>query len=65
MKAAPKGVQPRDTSIRIWFMWKGKRQWETLKMNPTASNIKHASMMREEVCTKIALGFFVMSFRNA
>ncbi len=58
MKAAPKGVQPRDTSIRIWFMWKGKRQWETLKMNPTASNIKHAARMREEVCTKIALGIF-------
>lgn len=52
------GVQPRETSIRLWFMWQGKRHWETLKMKPTTANIKHAARLREEICTKIALGIF-------
>lgn len=52
------GVVPRDRSIRIWFMWKGKRQWETLAMNPTPPNIRHAVKLRQEICTRIALGVF-------
>lgn len=52
------GVIERESSIRIWFMWKGKRHWETLPMRPTPANLKHANKMRQEICTRIALGVF-------
>ncbi len=52
------GVQARESSIRIWFMWKGARKWETLKMPPTPANLKQASKMREEIQTRIAIGAF-------
>lgn len=52
------GVVAREASIRIWFMLRGKRQWETLSMPPTPANMKHASRLREEVRQRIALGAF-------
>ncbi|WP_051228831.1 tyrosine-type recombinase/integrase [Paludibacterium yongneupense] len=39
-------------------MWKGKRHWETLKMQPTPPNLKHASRLREDICAHIAIGAF-------
>ncbi len=52
------GVVARESSIRIWFMWKGSRRWETLQMAPTPANLKNASKLREEVKTRIAIGQF-------
>ncbi|MBB5189601.1 integrase [Silvimonas terrae] len=39
-------------------MWKGSRQWETLKMDPTPANLKNASKLRNEIKTLIAIGQF-------
>ena len=57
-KRIPTGVVIRDRSIKIWFMYRGKRCWESLPLKPTTANIRHATKLREEVCTRIAIGVF-------
>lgn len=57
-KVKSPGVVARGTSIRIWFMLNGKRQWETLKMNPTPANLRYASKLRDDICARIAIGAF-------
>lgn len=57
-KRTPTGIVPRDKSIRIWFMWQGERHWETLQIPPTPANIKYATKMRQEICTRIGIGVF-------
>lgn len=52
------GIVPRDNSIKIWFMYQGKRCWESIKLNPTPPNIRYAAKLRDEICNKIALGCF-------
>ena len=57
-KRMPTGLVIRDRSIKIWFMYRGKRCWESLPLKPTTANIRHATKLREEVCTRIAIGVF-------
>ena len=57
-KRIPTGVVIRDRSIKIWFMYRGKRCWESLPLKPTTANIRHATKLREEICTRIAIGVF-------
>jgi integrase len=52
------GVVPRQSSIKIWFMYQEKRRWHSLKLDPTPANLKYASKLREEVINKIAYGVF-------
>ena len=57
-KRMPTGVVIRDRSIKIWFMYRGKRCWESLPLKPTTANIRHATKLREEISTRIAIGVF-------
>ena len=57
-KRMPTGLVIRDRSIKIWFMYRGKRCWESLPLKPTTANIRHATKLREEICTRIAIGVF-------
>lgn len=52
-----KGVEGRGDSIRIRFRWHGRRS-ETIKLPPTAANLKYASQLRGEIQRKITLGTF-------
>ena len=45
-------------SIRIQFVWRGKRRRETLKIPATSQNIKYAIRLRGEVMNAIARGTF-------
>ena len=44
-KRIPTGVVIRDRSIKIWFMYRGKRCWESLPLKPTTANIRHATIV--------------------
>ena len=57
-KRMPTGLVIRDRSIKIWFMYRGKRCWESLPLKPSTANIRHATKPREEICTRIAIGVF-------
>jgi integrase len=57
------GVEVRDNSIRVNFMWNGSRQRETLMTNgepmrPTQANIKFAERLMADVNQSIRLGKF-------
>lgn len=52
------GCQPRGASIRITFAWHGRRYQETLRLEPTAANLKSASRLRGEILRKIEIGSF-------
>ncbi|MGV4279343.1 Arm DNA-binding domain-containing protein [Citrobacter freundii] len=53
------GVELRGQSIRIWFMYKGKRSRELLKgWLPTLANIKKAGQLRMVIVSEISLGEF-------
>lgn len=52
------GCQPRGDSIRITFIWRGRRYRETLKLSPTDANLKAASRLRGEILRKIEIGAF-------
>lgn len=52
------GVEPRGETIRISFMWQGRRCRETLKIKPTGQNIKAATRLAAEIDGAIALGRF-------
>ena len=59
MADLPPGVELRGQSIRIWFMYKGKRCREMLKgWIPTPSNIKKAGQLRMVIVSEISLGEF-------
>lgn len=53
-----RGVEARDSSIRIKFMHQGAWRRETLKIPPTPANMRYASKIREEILWKIQLGQF-------
>ncbi|MDI9222078.1 DUF3596 domain-containing protein [Pantoea sp. EA-12] len=59
MAALPTGVEIRNKSICIWFMYRGKRCRETLKgwIN-TPANIKKAGSLRTIIVSEINLGEF-------
>lgn len=52
------GVEIRGNTIRIHFSHEGIRCRETLKLEPTKSNIKYATMLRGEIQLKINQGKF-------
>ncbi|MDA8480033.1 DUF3596 domain-containing protein [Citrobacter sp. Awk 4] len=59
MLALPTGVEIHRQSVRIWFLYKGKRCREVLKSwNITPSNIKKAGNMRARIVSDIQLGTF-------
>lgn len=55
------GIRPRGRSIQIDFYYKGVRCRETLKMEPSAKNIKYASNLKASIQRDIALGIFSYS----
>lgn len=52
------GVEVHGPSLRIWFMWHGKRCRESLGLTPTKANIKHAAQQRAAVVHAIKVGTF-------
>lgn len=54
----PSGVEIRGKSVRISFMYKGRRCRETLGVKITKPNIKFASRKREAILHEIATGTF-------
>jgi integrase len=55
--ARHKGVEGRGDSIRIRFKYRGRRS-ETIRLEPTAANLKYAAQLRGEIQRKIAIGTF-------
>lgn len=57
----PQGIEiigENNSSIRLVFMYKGMRCRETIKLEPTKSNIKYCANLRAEVLNKIARNEF-------
>lgn len=59
------GVEARENSIRLFFVWQGKRYRETLTVNgapikPTPANLKYAGRVANEIRDKIRLDAFVL-----
>lgn len=54
----PTGVENHGKSLRIWFIFKGKRVRENLGVPDTAKNRKVAGDLRTSVCFAIRMGTF-------
>jgi Integrase len=55
----PEGVEVRGTSIRIWFLYRGRRCKETLKgWKTTPANIRKAGRLRAVIVSEISDGTF-------
>ena len=54
----PPGVEVRNNTLRIVFMYKNIRCRETLNLKPTKANIKYAANLRAEILSKIARNEF-------
>lgn len=54
----PKGVWPRQKSIRIRFSWGGQQFQESLKWRPTPQNVQRAGRLAAEIRQKVELGVF-------
>lgn len=52
------GVELRDKSIRVGFVWNGEWVRETLKIPPTPANEKYAARMVADINRRISLGTF-------
>ena len=52
------GVEPLHGSIRVRYTVRGQRYGETLRMPPTAANIRKAERVMQRVHREIALGTF-------
>lgn len=52
------GIEPRADSIRITFIWQGERRRETVKIKPTAANLRHCARLRETILHEIGIGSF-------
>ncbi len=55
----PTGIEIRENTIRIVFMYKGIRCRETLKLEATKSNLKYCANLRAEILNKIARNDFI------
>ncbi|HWX01391.1 site-specific integrase [Collimonas sp.] len=53
-----RGVELRDKSIRVVFIWQGKQRREKLDLRPTPANIKYAERLVAEIKSKISVGTF-------
>ncbi|HEY3984996.1 site-specific integrase [Cedecea sp.] len=54
----PTGVENHGSSLRIWFLYKGKRVRENLGVPDIAKNRKVAGELRTSVCFAIRMGSF-------
>lgn len=63
MPAYPTGVERHGETLRIWFIYKGKRVRESLGVPDTPKNRKMASELRSSVCYAIKTGNFVYEER--
>lgn len=52
------GVRPRGNSIQIDFSYRGQRCVETVRIPPTAANLKHVHRKRETILYEIETGVF-------
>lgn len=52
----PDGMDIRENSIRLRFMWNGVRRSETLPYPPTQKGLKAASQLRNQVTSLLKLG---------
>lgn len=52
------GVYAREASIQIGFQWEGRRHKERIALSPTASNLRAAARLRDEVVSAIKIGKF-------
>jgi integrase len=55
------GITPRGKSIQIDFYYLGKRCRETLKLEPTKSNLNYANNLKSAIKHEIAIGTFTYS----
>lgn len=58
MAAYPTGVEVHGESLRIWFIYQGKRVRENLGVPDTPKNRKIAGELRASVCFAIKTGTF-------
>ncbi|WP_249423588.1 Arm DNA-binding domain-containing protein [Enterobacter hormaechei] len=58
MAAYPTGVEVHGESLRIWFIYQGKRVRENLGVPDTPKNRKMAGELRASVCFAIKTGTF-------
>ncbi len=54
----PTGVEINGKTLRIWFIFNGKRYRETLGITNTKPNIKFAKQKRESILYEIKMGTF-------
>ncbi len=54
----PTGVEFHGASLRIWFMYKGRRCKETITNVVTPGNIKHCASLRDVIVAEIKQGTF-------
>lgn len=52
------GIEERGESIRITFHYQGQRCRETLRLEPTAKNLRYAELKRNQILYEIELGTF-------
>lgn len=52
------GIEPLQETIRIRFTWQGRRHYETLRLKPTAANIKAAERLAATIKAEIKAGIF-------
>lgn len=57
-KQAPRGITVRGNSLGIAFTYQGKQCRETLKLPPTANNLKYATNLLAGIKAEIARGTF-------
>ncbi|EDP60814.1 site-specific integrase [Vibrio sp. AND4] len=54
----PAGVEIHGKSLRLDFVYKGKRRRETLGLSPTKQNVRFAAQKRETIMYEIKIGIF-------
>ena len=58
MTKYPTGVAPNNGRLRIWFMYRGARMWESLGVPDTPKNRKMAGELRNNIIYQIKTGVF-------
>jgi integrase len=54
------GIKPHGKGIQVTFYWNGERFRPTLKIPPTATNLKYAERLKGEVERAISLGNYTL-----
>ncbi|XXG30234.1 MAG: DUF3596 domain-containing protein [Ferrovum myxofaciens] len=54
------GIKPHGKGLQITFYWNGERYRPTIKIPPTASNIRYAERLKAEIERAIALGTYTL-----